>query len=72
MIYCNKDHSCFIYYTNEEFANQSTQQCVADLFVLGAGVVCNLNVLNMDLTYEEIQDDLENIELLEQLFSMYL
>jgi hypothetical protein len=72
IIYCNKEQTIFIFYTEADFSQELTQQAVASLFTIGVGVVRNLNVLNTELTFNEIKDNLENIEYIEKIFEIYL
>jgi hypothetical protein len=72
LIYCNNNHSRFIFYTNEDFSLKKTQELVTDLFVLANGVLSNLNVLNVNITLADIIDKLEDIEYIESLFQIYL
>jgi hypothetical protein len=72
IIYCNKEQTRFIFYTDEDFSQELTQQTVTELFNIGAGVIRNLNVLNISLSYDDIKNDLENIQHIEELFSIYL
>jgi hypothetical protein len=72
LIYCNKNHTKFIFYTDEDFSLKETKELVTDLFVLANGVLSNLNVLNINLKIEDIIDKLEDIEYIESLFQIYL
>jgi hypothetical protein len=72
LIYCNKNHTKFIFYTDYDFSLKETQELVTDLFVLANGVLSNLNVLNINLKLEDIINKLEDIEYIESLFTIYL